>query len=334
MQADVLLEIQGLKTSFYQDKKIFRAVDDVDITIHSGEILVVVGESGCGKSVTALSILNLIEGKGRVEAGSIKFQGQELRGLDKNKMRDIRGKEIAMIFQDPMISLSPVYTVGEQIAETIQAHKKISHKKAISQAAELLDKVGIPSPEKRINDYPHQMSGGMRQRVMIAMALCLNPKLLIADEPTTALDVTIQAQILELILALRKQFNMSIMMITHDLGLIAEAADRVTVMYAGKVVESAGVRDLFASPMHPYTLGLMKALPRLDKEVDKLYSIPGIVPSAAELPEGCRYADRCPLKEQDCLEKPPSFTEITPGHMSACLHIERIAEMSFGKTES
>ena len=327
MDDNYILEIKGLQTCFYQEDKVYYAVDDVSFGIRRGEILGIVGDSGCGKSVTALSVLRLISGKGKIKKGAIEFDGCDLTQIREEEMRKMRGRKIAMIFQDPMISLSPVYTVGAQIQEAILAHNKIPSKEAWRKAVEMLEKVGIPSPESRAKEYPHQMSGGMRQRVMIAMALSMDPKLLIADEPTTALDVTIQAQILDLIMQIRKERQMSVMLITHDLGVIAETADRVVVMYAGKVVESADVRTLFKNPSHPYTLGLMNALPRLDRECERLYTIKGTVPSPADLPQGCRYAGRCPLCEERCLKEQPELVKVGEDHEAACFFSKKTAEL-------
>ena len=322
LETSELLAIRGLKTYFYQEGKALRAVDGVSLNIKKGEILGVVGESGCGKTVTALSIMGLIGGKGKIVDGEILFCGRDLRKLDAEAMRQICGKEISMIFQDPMISLNPVYTVGQQIIEALRAHMHISKKDAMEIALKMIDKMGIPSPERRVRDYPHQLSGGMRQRVMIAMALCMNPKLLIADEPTTALDVTIQAQILDLILDLRDQFGMAVMIITHDLGVIADLSDRVVVMYAGKVVETAYVRTLFANPCHPYTRGLMKALPRLDDDLKTLYTISGVVPSPENFPKGCRFADRCPISDESCRAAEPPLITLEKGHEAACHRLD------------
>lgn len=327
MDEKYLLDIRGLQTCFYQENKVYYAVDDVSFHIRKGEILGVVGESGCGKSVTALSVLGLIPGKGKIKKGAIEFEGRDLTGISEEEMRKLRGREIAMIFQDPMISLSPVYSVGAQIQEAILAHNKMKSGEAWQKAVEMLGKVGIPSPERRAKEYPHQMSGGMRQRVMIAMALSMDPKLLIADELTTALDVTIQAQILDLIVQIRRERQMSVMLITHDLGVIAETADRVVVMYAGKVVESASVRTLFKNPSHPYTLGLMNALPRLDRERERLYTIKGTVPSPAALPQGCRYAGRCPICEERCHIEQPGLVKVGEEHETACFFSEKTEEL-------
>lgn len=326
--AQKLLEIKDLKTYFYLDEGICKAVDGVDLDIYPGETLGVVGESGCGKSVTAFSVMQLIQQPpGKIVGGEINFKGKNLLDLSPGQMRGIRGKNISMIFQEPMASLHPVFTIGNQISEAILTHKKIDKKEAMEQAIEMLDKVGIPLPKQRVKEYPHQLSGGMRQRVMIAMALCCEPQLLIADEPTTALDVTIQAQILELMGDLKKRLNMSIMMITHDLGVIAEVADRVAVMYAGKVVEYATVKTLFADPKHPYTWGLMKSLPRIDQEVSRLQTIKGIVPSALDFPPGCRYNARCPLATEKCVAEDPPMQEVGKEHEIRCWHYERLEEL-------
>lgn len=334
MAREKLLEIKNLKTYFYTEEGVSKAVDGVDFEIYPGETLGVVGESGCGKSVTSLSVMRLIpEPPGKILEGEILFKGQDLTKLSPDQIRDIRGNEISMIFQEPMTSLNPVFTVGNQIAEAIIIHKKVSKKEAMAEAVEMLKKVGIPLPEQRINEYPHQLSGGMRQRVMIAMALSCNPALLIADEPTTALDVTIQAQILELMEELKEKFNMSIMMITHDLGVIAEVSDRVAVMYAGKIVEYTDARTLFAKPQHPYTWGLMNSIPRMDKEVERLTAIPGIVPSSLEFPEGCRYNTRCLLADEKCIASEPPIEEVEAGHHVRCWYSERLEELK-GKAES
>lgn len=323
-----LLEIKHLKTYFYTEEGVSKAVDGVDFEIYPGETLGVVGESGCGKSVTSLSIMRLIpEPPGKIVDGEIYFKGKNLLEYSQEEMRAIRGNDISMIFQEPMTSLNPVFTVGDQISEAILIHKNVSKKEAMEQSVEMLRKVGIPLPEQRVNEYPHQLSGGMRQRVMIAMALSCNPQLLIADEPTTALDVTIQAQILDLMNDLKDKFNMSIMMITHDLGVIAEISDRVAVMYAGKVVEYTDVRTLFADPKHPYTWGLMNSIPRLDQEVERLQAIPGVVPSSLEFPKGCRYHTRCPLADDKCIAEEPEIEEVEEGHKVRCWHYQELEEL-------
>ncbi|HZX87827.1 MAG TPA: ABC transporter ATP-binding protein [Reyranella sp.] len=300
-----------------------RAVDGVDLHIDRGETVGVVGESGCGKTVTARSVLKLIDmPPGRFEAGQILWQGRDLIPLDQDEMNQIRAREIAIIFQEPMTSLNPVYTVGDQIAEVIALHQKLSPKQAMVGAAEMLRLVNIPSPQKRVHDYPHQFSGGMRQRVMIAMALSCQPKLLIADEPTTALDVTIQAQILELMHEMKDKFGMAIMLITHAMGVVAETCQRVTVMYAGKVVEEAPVEALFGDPRHPYTQGLIRSIPRIDRAVSRqarLESIQGTVPSLLNPPPGCRFAARCKYAMDICTQAIPPLKEVAPGHRVACV---------------
>ena len=300
-----------------------RAVDGVDLHIDRGETVGVVGESGCGKTVTARSVLKLIDmPPGRFEAGQILWQGRDLIPLDQDEMNQIRAREIAIIFQEPMTSLNPVYTVGDQIAEVIALHQKLSPKQAMVGAAEMLRLVNIPNPQRRVHDYPHQFSGGMRQRVMIAMALSCQPKLLIADEPTTALDVTIQAQILELMQEMKDKFGMAIMLITHAMGVVAETCQRVTVMYAGKVVEEAPVEALFGDPRHPYTQGLIRSIPRIDRAVSRqarLESIQGTVPSLLNPPPGCRFAARCKYAMDICTQGIPPLKEVAPGHRVACV---------------
>ena len=300
-----------------------RAVDGVDLHIDRGETVGVVGESGCGKTVTARSVLKLIDmPPGRFEAGQILWQGRDLIPLDQDEMNQIRAREIAIIFQEPMTSLNPVYTVGDQIAEVIALHQKLSPKQAMVGAAEMLRLVNIPNPQRRVHDYPHQFSGGMRQRVMIAMALHCQPKLLIADEPTTALDVTIQAQILELMHEMKDKFGMAIMLITHAMGVVAETCQRVTVMYAGKVVEEAPVEALFGDPRHPYTQGLIRSIPRIDRAVSRqarLESIQGTVPSLLNPPPGCRFAARCKYAMDICTQAIPPLKEVAPGHRVACV---------------
>jgi len=316
---EVLLEINDLKVYFHTEEGLARSVDGVSYSIMKGETLGVVGESGCGKSVTALSILQLIpRPPGDIAGGQIHFKGQNLLDLSERQMRTIRGNEIAMIFQEPMTSLNPVFTVGNQLTEAIRIHQPDkSPMQARELAIEALRKVNIPAPEVRIDEYPHQMSGGMKQRVMIAMALTCNPSLLIADEPTTALDVTIQAQILVLMRKLQLEYGMSILLITHDLGVIAETADHVAVMYAGKVVEYAAAAELFGDPRHPYTLGLFRSLPDLKARATRLEVIPGMVPKPQEFPSGCRFRNRCTLAESICETEPP-LEEIRPGHTAAC----------------
>lgn len=330
LNKEALVEVKKLKTYFYTEEGVVKAVDGVDYEIYPGETLGIVGESGCGKSVTSLSIMRLVESPpGKIEGGEINFHGQDLTKLSEKEMRKIRGNDISMIFQEPMTSLNPVYTVGDQIMEAIMLHKGVDRKEAKRQAIDMLQKVGIPLPEQRVDEYPHQLSGGMRQRVMIAMALSCDPQLLIADEPTTALDVTIQAQILELMNSLKESYGMSIMMITHDLGVIAEVSDRVAVMYAGKVVEYTDVNTLFEDPKHPYTWGLMNSIPKLDKDVDRLEAIPGSVPSPLNFPEGCKFNTRCPLAEGKCYDQEPPLEDAAEGHKVRCWRykdLEKIKE--------
>ena len=316
---EILLDIKGLKTHFFTDDGVVRAVDSVSFPIYKGKTLGVVGESGCGKSVTALSTLRLISPPGRIVEGEILFEGVDLTKLPESEMRSIRGHKISMIFQEPMTSLNPVFTVGYQIAEAVMLHLKKDKAAAREHTIQMLEKVKIPSARTRVDEYPHQMSGGMRQRIMIAMALACNPRLLIADEPTTALDVTIQAQILDLMRDLQNEFGMSIMIITHDLGVVAELADHVAVMYASKVVEFAPVKELFANPLHPYTLGLFRSRPSLgSKKSDKLNVIPGTVPNPLRFPTGCKFHPRCPSVVDACRVTEPRLREIRPGHWVAC----------------
>jgi len=318
-----LLEIRGLKTHFHTDDGWLHAVDGVDLIVDPGETVSVVGESGCGKSVTAMSVLKLLPmPPGRIAEGQILWQGRDLVPLDADAMRAIRAREIAIVFQEPMTSLNPVYTVGEQIAEVLRLHEGLSRRAALDRAAEMLKLVHIPTPERRVHDYPHQFSGGMRQRVMIAMALACNPKLLIADEPTTALDVTIQAQILDLLGELKAKFGMAIMLITHAMGVVAETAQRVVVMYAGMVVEEAPVQALFASPRHPYTQGLIRSIPRIDTAAIhkvRLEAIPGVVPKLIDPPPGCRFAPRCRYAQDACRSATPALRQAAPGHKVACI---------------
>ena len=318
---EILLEVSGLKTYFQDRKGQVPAVDGVDFILRKGETRGIVGESGCGKSVPSMSILHLLPPKGRIVDGTIRFKGRDITHLPPAEMAKLRGKEIAMIFQEPMTSLNPVYTVGYQISEMILRHEKISKKEARARAIEMLRLVNIPAPEKRIDEYPHELSGGMRQRVMIAMALSCNPELLIADEPTTALDVTIQAQILDLMRTLKQTLNTSIMMITHDLGVVAEMSDYVLVMYAGMVMEYSDVRSLFADPLHPYTQGLLKALPRMGESQEKLYVIDGVVPSLYELPTGCRFWPRCAYATERCKHEIPALYEVE-GRKIRCFRYE------------
>jgi oligopeptide/dipeptide ABC transporter ATP-binding protein len=315
-----LLEVANLRVGFQTDAGLAHAVDGVSFQIEPGEIVGIVGESGSGKSVTSLSLLGLVPNPpGRIEPGSsIRFQGEELVGAPERRLRQVRGNEIAMIFQEPMTSLNPVHKVGAQIVEALRLHRGLSKREARARAVELLREVGIADPEARAHAYPHQLSGGMRQRVMIAMALSCEPALLVADEPTTALDVTIQAQILELILGLRERRGMAVLLITHDLGVVAEVCDRVVVMYAGQVVEEGPVEELFRDPRHPYTEGLLGAIPRLGQPVERLAVIPGTAPGAGNWPEGCRYHTRCPYAWELCRTSAPPPVELGPGRRSAC----------------
>lgn len=317
-----LLEVRDLQTTFDLSKTLsVCAVDGVSFDVHAGETLAIVGESGSGKSVTSLSIMGLLpKDIGRISGGSIKLHGREITELSDAEMRDIRGKEIGMIFQEPMTSLNPVHTVGQQIAEMVIRHEKLSHAKARLRAIEMLDLVGIPEPNIRVDNYPHEMSGGMRQRAMIAMALACEPRILIADEPTTALDVTIQAQMLELMGDLQKKLGMAIIFITHDLGVVAEVADRVVVMYAAQVVETASVEDIFRNPRMPYTAGLMNSIPRLGSSINKtrLEAIPGTVPALTSLPDGCRFHPRCAYVTDACTAATPTLDTATDGHHIRC----------------
>jgi len=317
-----LLEIRGLKTHFATEDGMVHAVDGVDLAIDRGETLGVVGESGCGKTVTALSVLKLIATPpGRIVAGQILWRGRDLVPLSPDEMRSIRSKEIGIVFQEPMTSLNPVYTVGAQIAETVREHEGFGRRAALEKAVEMLRLVHIPNAQRRVHDYPHQFSGGMRQRVMIAMALSCNPQLLIADEPTTALDVTIQAQILELIAEMKERFGMAVMLITHAMGVVAETAQRVAVMYAGKVVEEAPVGELFSRPRHPYTRGLIRSIPRIDRagRKERLAAIAGVVPSLLEPPPGCRFAARCEFAMPVCTAATPPLRRIASDHEVACV---------------
>jgi oligopeptide/dipeptide ABC transporter ATP-binding protein len=322
---DVLLELRDLKTYFFTDAGTMPSVDGVSYKIHRGKTLGVVGESGCGKSVTAMSILQLIPSPpGRIVGGQILFEGQDLTRLSIPEMRRIRGNRIAMIFQEPMTSLNPVYPVGDQIMESLILHLRKSPDEARKMGIDLLRQVGIPSPESRFDEYPHQLSGGMRQRVMIAIALACRPQLLIADEPTTALDVTIQAQILELIQSLQAEYGMSILLITHDLGVVAEYADHVAVMYAGKVVEYASARALFGGPAHPYTRGLFRSIPGVGPRRERLDTIPGMVPSPLNFPSGCRFRTRCPFATEVCGQEEPPLREVGVEHSVACHHADTL----------
>ncbi|MBP1722751.1 MAG: peptide transporter ATP-binding protein [Deltaproteobacteria bacterium] len=316
--AEALLKISNLKTQFFTGEGIVRAVDGVDLTLSQGETLGVVGESGSGKSVTAYSVLNLIAYPGRVVAGEVFFRGENLLEKRPEEMKEIQGNKISMIFQEPMTSLNPVFTIGRQVMEPLIYHKKYPSADARREAVDLLKLVGIPSAETRIDEYPHQLSGGMRQRVMIAMALSCRPELLIADEPTTALDVTIQAQILALMKRLQKEFGMAILLITHNLGVVAQMVNRVVVMYAGQVVETGGVERIFDRPGHPYTVGLLGSIPKLNEQRDRLQVIEGTVPSPSQMPEGCRFHPRCSRVMEICRQKEPVLVESEPGHEVRC----------------
>jgi oligopeptide/dipeptide ABC transporter ATP-binding protein len=321
--SDILLDVQNLKTRFRTDEGAFNAVDDVSFTVKRGQTLGIVGESGCGKSVTSLSVMRLIQKPGNIDSGKVMFKGQDLLTLSDDKMREIRGNEIAMIFQEPMTSLNPVYSIGDQIEEAILLHQKdLSKAQARERAIEMLRKVGIPAPEKRFHEFPHQLSGGMRQRVMIAIAISCNPSLLIADEPTTALDVTIQAQILDLMRKLQADFGAAMILITHDLGVVAEMCQEVAVMYAGRVVEYGTVEDIFYRPKHPYTRGLLDSIPHFETghKLDQLKTIKGMVPSLYNLPEGCRFAERCPYAQDDCRKIYPQLENFRGIRKVACHH--------------
>ena len=328
---DPILEVNNLRTYFYTKEGEVPAVDGVDFELQKGETLGLVGESGSGKSVSALSALRLVPSPpGEIVDGEILFEGKDLTRLSESEMRKIRGNDISMIFQEPMTSLNPVYTVGDQIIEAITLHQDVEYAEARQMAIEMLRKVGIPAPDQRVDEYPHQMSGGMKQRVMIAMALACNPKLLIADEPTTALDVTIQAQILELLKELQDDLDMSILFITHDLGVVAETCDYVAVMYGGRVVEYGDVETIFENPSHPYTIGLFSSLPQIEvkhrKREDRLYVIPGMVPSPQDFPSGCRFRDRCEFATEQCADLPPQEELAEPKHMSACWYADEVRE--------
>ncbi len=326
--SDVALEVEGLTTWFYTRRGVVKAVGNVSFNVHRGETLAIVGESGCGKSITALSAIRLIPTPpGRIVAGSVKLNGVDLIALDEEQMRGVRGNQISMIFQEPMTSLNPVMTVGRQVAEALRLHQKLSRADAMARAVEMLRKVKIPEAEQRAKEYPHQLSGGMRQRVMIAMALACNPDVLIADEPTTALDVTTQAQILKLIVELQRDLGTAVILITHDLGVVAETARRVVVMYAGRKVEEAEVGELFARPLHPYTRGLMGSIPRLGlmsgkqaEAGERLQEISGTVPPLNDLPPGCAFAPRCAMADDRCRAEYPPYVEHVPSHWAACWH--------------
>ncbi len=317
--AEPLLQVRNLETTFFTPDGVVPAVDHVSLSVNKGETLGLVGESGCGKSVTALSVMRLIaDPPGKIMGGDILFEGQNLLAKTEAEMRTIRGNRISMIFQEPMTSLNPVFTVGFQITEAIRLHQKLDRRDALAKAVEMLRLVGIPLPEKRVYEYPHELSGGMRQRVMIAMALSCNPKLLIADEPTTALDVTIQAQVLELMKRLRNELGMAILLITHDLGVVAEMADRVSVMYAGKNVEEGLVEPIFERPLHPYTRGLLDSIPQLHRDQVRLHAIDGGVPNPSQFPKGCRFHPRCQFAQDRCRAEQPVLTEVEPGHKVSC----------------
>ncbi len=328
---DNILEVRHLSTQFFTRAGTVKAADDVSFNIKRGSTLALVGESGSGKSVTSLSIMRLVPPPGKITAGEIVFSGRDLMKLDDEQMRRLRGREIAMIFQDPMTSLNPVYTVGDQIAEAIELHERLPRKQSWTKAVEMMTRVKIPDAERRAKDYPHQLSGGMRQRVMIAMALSCKPRLLIADEPTTALDVTIQAEILELLRGLRNDFDLSMLLITHDLGVVAETADRVAVMYAGRIVEEASVHEIFHDPRHPYTEGLLRSVPRLTEEglkLRRLETIEGTVPNLLHLPEGCKFAPRCAYVIDECTSVEIPLVAVIDEHRARCIRSDRIGDES------
>ena len=328
MTNDHLLDVQHLSTFFHIDGGIAKAVQDVSFYIDTGETLGLVGESGCGKSVTSLSVMRLIPSPpGTIEQGTINFRETELLGLSDADMRRVRGNDIAMIFQEPMTSLNPVFTVGSQIMEAVTLHQRVSRKESRNRTIEILRLVGIADPEQRVDEYPHQLSGGMRQRAMIAMALSCNPDLLIADEPTTALDVTIQAQIMDLLTKLKEELNMSILLITHDLGVVAESTERMSVMYAGRIVEEGNTNDVFLNPAHPYTKGLIKSVPRLDAMRDRLEVIEGTVPDPANLPSGCPFNPRCPFADDKCRSELPELDTIDNNHKARCFYSDRVSEL-------
>ncbi|WP_211289855.1 ABC transporter ATP-binding protein [Sporomusa silvacetica] len=316
----MMLAVTGLKTYFFTKKGVIPAVDDVSFTVKKGRIVGIVGESGCGKSMTALSLMGLVPApSGKIVAGSIVLDGKNLVNLTEKEMCQVRGNEMSMIFQEPMTSLNPVYTVGKQVMEAAILHQQLGKAEAKEKALEMFKLVGIPEPQKRLDTYPHQLSGGLRQRVMIAMALCCRPKLLIADEPTTALDVTVQAQILQLMKKLQAELDSAIVLITHDMGVVAEVCDDVTIMYAGKIVEQANVFELFDNCLHPYTAGLLKALPTLRKNGERLYNIPGMLPNLLQLPKGCRFFPRCESASAICAEQEPDLVDVGQGHLVRCL---------------
>ncbi len=323
---DILLSVRNLKVYFNSDAGIIKAVNGIDFDLHRGETLGIVGESGSGKSVTSLSILRILDENGFIESGEIIYKGSDIVKLTDHEMQKIRGKEIAMIFQEPMTAMNPVFTVGFQIQEPMELHLGMSKKESRDKAEELLRKTGIPEPGKCLGRYPHELSGGMRQRAMIAMALSCNPAILIADEPTTSLDVTIQAQILELMKDLQNQYGMAIIFITHDLGIIAEITDRAIVMYGGEEMETGLTKSIYKNPLHPYTWGLINSITRIDVKRERLWSIPGNVPSASNFPAGCKFSDRCFLSTQKCGDEHPAMFEAETGHLSRCWHIDRLIE--------
>jgi peptide/nickel transport system ATP-binding protein len=329
-----LLGVKNLRTYFYNREETAKAVDGVSFEVNAGETLCIVGESGCGKSVTALSILRLIAEPGKIVGGEIIFKGKDLLALPDEAMRKIRGDEISMIFQEPMTSLNPVFTCGDQIRETIELHQNLSRAESKNKAIGMLRKVGLPDPETRWQDYPHQLSGGMRQRVMIAMALACQPALVIADEPTTALDVTVQAQILELIKKQQAEGNMAMILITHDFGIVAEAADTVAVMYASKIVEYGHVKTIFRNPRHPYTIGLLNSIPRISDSKERLSAIPGSVPSPADYPHGCHFQPRCAYASGRCANEKPDLIEIESGHTVSCWEVEKVNQSFLGPNAS
>lgn len=323
MEEKILLRVKNLKTYFFTDEGVVPGVDGVDFELSENKTLAIVGESGCGKSVTALSILRIVQSPpGKIVDGSIEFDGIDLLKLSKSQMQNIRGNDISMIFQEPMTSLNPVFTVGEQICQPLHFHQHLNKKEARKRAIEMISLVGIADPERIIDRYPHQLSGGMRQRIMIAMALACRPRILIADEPTTALDVTIQAQIMKLMLDMKEKLSTSIILITHDLGIVAESADDIMVMYAGQAVEYARTDQLFADPKHPYTIGLLRSIPKIHEDVDRLYSIPGSVPSALHFPKGCRFAARCERCQERCLKEAPALYDVGDGRRVRCFLYE------------
>jgi len=321
-ETEALLEVQNLRTSFFTSDGVVHAVDNVSFHVRRGEAVALVGESGCGKSVTAMSIMRLVASPGKITGGAIRFKGRDLASLSEKEMRNVRGNDIAMVFQEPMTSLNPVFKIGAQVAEAIRIHRKMSKKDAWQEAGRMLELVSIPDPYKRLDDYPHQLSGGMRQRVMIAMALSCDPELLIADEPTTALDVTIQAQIMELLASLQKKLGLAILLITHDLGVVAEFCERVIVMYTGRIVEEASVGELFANPAHPYTRGLLKSLPSINEDPanrpPRLATIRGMVPSLTALPHGCKFNPRCPDVMEICYGNEPAQMKVGDAHTARC----------------